>query len=446
MTHRAGAFLTFFTNFGTYGITAISGVLLARALEAQGRGELAAIVLWPSLILSSGGLGIPSTTAYFASQARWPAGTVYGTFLWVAVAQSLVLMAAGWIVIPIALQSHDAGIIALSHWYLLTIPLSLAGGISHGALQGTSQLGKYNLARSLSPVVYFLGIAALWLAGALSVEAATTLLLTIGFISAAGSVWLVIWQSDTRLRWNSGLAREIFGYGFKTQLANTTQWLNLRLDQLILSVFLPAQSLGYYAVAVTLSQILSPLGSSMAILTLPAVARQTTAEAGLLRLRLSLRRGLSLLIAGGIVLVIALPWLTPLLVGGSYLPAIGAAQVLVLGAILLGFNDISTEGLRGLGRPMIPAISQLLSLVVTGLLLAFLLPSLGILGAAMASVAAYATVALIHFFYLSRYGLKLSHLTPQMEDWLDFWQVIVSAYRRLAGKMGRLAAPSGQIR
>ena len=39
----------------------VTGTILARVLGPVGRGELAAITLWPGILLTLGGLGIPHT-------------------------------------------------------------------------------------------------------------------------------------------------------------------------------------------------------------------------------------------------------------------------------------------------------------------------------------------------------------------------------------------------
>jgi O-antigen/teichoic acid export membrane protein len=48
---------TFLTNLAIQGCNVITGVLTARILQPEGRGELAAIILWPSILAGLGILG-----------------------------------------------------------------------------------------------------------------------------------------------------------------------------------------------------------------------------------------------------------------------------------------------------------------------------------------------------------------------------------------------------
>src|SRR5579864_1427402 len=48
--------------------TAGSGILAARMLGVQGRGYLALLILWPSILVGIGGAGLPAAVAYFVAQ------------------------------------------------------------------------------------------------------------------------------------------------------------------------------------------------------------------------------------------------------------------------------------------------------------------------------------------------------------------------------------------
>jgi O-antigen/teichoic acid export membrane protein len=102
------------------------------------------------------------------------------------------------------------------------------------------------------------------------------------------------------------------------------------------------------------------------------------------------------------------PKLLPLLFGPQFREAVPATIILLIGTVILGCNYILSDGLRGLGYPLIPSIAELAGLVVTvgGLLL--VLRTLGILGAAWVSLASYnttllgLTLALVHFSWQAR--------------------------------------------
>lgn len=68
--------LTMATNLIIAALGIVMGILSARLLGPQGRGELATIQLWPTFIAAFGMLGMPEAVLYFASRAPERAGRV----------------------------------------------------------------------------------------------------------------------------------------------------------------------------------------------------------------------------------------------------------------------------------------------------------------------------------------------------------------------------------
>jgi Na+-driven multidrug efflux pump len=77
-----------------------------------------------------------------------------------------------------------------------------------------------------------------------------------------------------------------------------------------------------------------------------------------------------------------------------------ACKVLVLAMIPLGLSQLLYESLRALNRPLAPAYAELLGNAVTACLLYLLLPRMGFLGAAYASLGAYTASLLFILWYL----------------------------------------------
>ena len=85
--------------------------------------------------------------------------------------------------------------------------------------------------------------------------------------------------------------------------------------------------------------------------------------------------------------------------------AAGAIQTMSVGILFLGMHQISTGILQGLGKTAIPVINMILACVVKVLLSWWLtaLPSLGIKGASLATVADFAVAAIINMGFIYKY-------------------------------------------
>lgn len=91
--------------------------------------------------------------------------------------------------------------------------------------------------------------------------------------------------------------------------------------------------------------------------------------------------------------------------------AAGAIQTMSVGIVFLGMHQISTGVLQGLGTTRIPVINMIIAcvikVVVSWILTA--VPTLGIKGASMATVADFAVAAILNMFFIYRLtGYKLS--------------------------------------
>jgi O-antigen/teichoic acid export membrane protein len=97
-----------------------------------------------------------------------------------------------------------------------------------------------------------------------------------------------------------------------------------------------------------------------------------------------------------------MPFAIPLVFGNAFKPAIWPTEILLIGAFFIGARDLLSGGAQALGDPWLASKAHLFALVVTVGLLYVLLPTLGIMGAAIASTAACGTQLLIIVIGLHR--------------------------------------------
>jgi len=66
----------------------LTGILLARTLGPRGRGELAAAILWPTLIMTLGTLGMTEAITYHTARRSASLRALFGTSASMAVSPS----------------------------------------------------------------------------------------------------------------------------------------------------------------------------------------------------------------------------------------------------------------------------------------------------------------------------------------------------------------------
>jgi O-antigen/teichoic acid export membrane protein len=219
------------------------------------------------------------------------------------------------------------------------------------------------------------------------------------------------WQPSWR-KW-----REALGYGVRDYPGVVADFTTLRLDQLLLGGLASSAAIGLYFVAVRLSEITAMMASSVADALMPEVAASNADRAEKLlgrSLRLTLYTHLLVLIP----LWISAPLVLRHLYGESFLAATATMRILLLASVVLSAGGVMISGLRGFGHPGLSTIARLASAVVTVVSLLLLLPRLGIVGAAVASLLGYGVTMLIAAFWLVRKrDLKVwDYLKPRRED------------------------------
>lgn len=371
------------------GLNVLTGILLARALGPRGRGELTAVLLWPYVLSVVGSLGVTESATYYAARRIAP-GTLVGTVAALGIAQSAVLAGIGAGVVPAVLGSHGSSTVSSGLLFLAVIPLSLLSLYLMGVLNGLHRYGWFQALRFLVVAGTAAGIVVARLAGDLTVRTAVIVYLAAHVLTLAVAVLGIARSEIGELRLDRRVLRDLLLYGLKSHSSNVPSMLNERLDQLVISIFLAPARLGLYVIAVTMTSVTNLVGSSVSFVALPAVARlqpgpERTAAA---------RRFVVLTV--GVSAAFTIPFLLftgpliGLLFGHAFRGATNVARVLLVAAVVLSTTRAVGAILKAINKPLDAGIAESLALAVTVAALAALLPTMGIMGAGIASVLAYA--------------------------------------------------------
>lgn len=380
---------SFVTSLVIQSLNVITGVVLARALGPHGRGELAAVLLWPSIIAAVGTLGVTEATTYHAARASWPLGRLVGTTFVVGLLQSVLLVGLGAAMLPFVLFRYDAKALLLAYLYLLYIPIFLFDVYAMTLIQGLHRFASFNVLRFLVIGVTAVGLVSLDLVHGLGVEGAVYVYLGSYAVTGLVAASLLFGRESMRLSYDRNVMRELLGFGIRSHLGNVSNLLNERLDQLIISIFLAPAKLGLYVVAVSLTSLTTLPGASISLVALPSVARSAQNEERTRKIQRLLQIALITSVGVTIPMLLLTAPIIGFFFGSAFRPVAGVARVLLLGSVILGMNRVLSAAARGIGRPLDAGVAEGLALIVTVLALAVLLPAYGLMGAAIASVLAY---------------------------------------------------------
>jgi O-antigen/teichoic acid export membrane protein len=267
------------------------------------------------------------------------------------------------------------------------IPLTLWAGHWMAIYQGTGDFVTWNLAKVLRSAGYTAWIATALLLGVASIPVVlwSQVVLVVLSLVLLGRRMRRIPADDAT---GALPVARLLRYGLSVYASGIFYMLNQQLDQLLLSLWVPARELGQYAAAASLSAIVLVAPSALSPVVFSRLAR-TADEDGAAHARKALALGGALLIPAGLLLTAFAPALVRLIYGPAFAPAGQVLRVLIPAAVLLGFSNLLADILRGTGRPLLPTLAMLVGVGVTVPGLVYALPRYGIWGAAWVSLFAY---------------------------------------------------------
>jgi O-antigen/teichoic acid export membrane protein len=412
-------FMTMGTNLTMAVIGLITGTLAARILGPEGRGELAAIQTWPSFIAGIALLGLPEAIVYFSARDPRKSGQYMTTAMTTALILAIPMIVIGYGLMPFFLSAQSREIITAARWYLLYIFIQILVKMQADLLRGNSDLLLWNAFRFLPKILW---LAVLLMSIPLGTGSPQWLAIT--FLIALSALFfprllILKWRLSSPI-WppDPQSSRAMLGYGLPLVAASVPSTLNLRMDQMLMTILLAPSALGLYVVAVAWSGAIAPLVGAIGQVVFPYTAGQASSFRQYEVLARGVRLASTISVALSIPLLAITPFAIKALYGPDFAPAIPTALILVIAGTVLSLKSVLQEGIRGLGQPKIVFWGECVGLTITIVVLGLLLGSIGILGAAIASLAAYIATVI----YLIRRVLLITEypltklLCPQQAD------------------------------
>jgi len=393
---------TFLTNITLALLAIATGVLAAHLLGPSGEGELTAIQTWPLLLATLAMLGLDSALVYFIAHKPEKSKQLTSTAIVIGAISFLVVSIIAWFALPYLLSAQKPQVISAARVFLLIGGIYAVVGIPHGALRGAHSFSAWNLSRIAPSLAWLALLLVAWVLRSANPVSLSRWYL-VGVLACGLPVLAVAHHRlQGPLKPDIKLAPSMLRFGLPSALTSLPQTVNLRFDQLLIIAFLPSRSLGFYVVAVAWSGAVAPLLSAVGAVLFPHVSGETDSYRQGHLLATALQCGALVAIATSAPFMLLAPFGLPLVFGSRFGAAIPSALVLVPAGAILAWAGIAEEGLRGLGRPTIVLVAELVAAGVTVASLPLLLHASGIFGAAVASLLGYSTIAIFTAVAISR--------------------------------------------
>ena len=379
-------------------VNILTGLLAARLLLPEGRGELAELLLWPGLLIEFGILAMSDALMYRAATRAASPRVLFATVFWIGVTLTVLLLSVGYFALPYVFADNSGHVAKAAWWYVPAfIPVYLLSLFVATMFQGHLDILAWNVVRALVGLGYLAFIGAFFVLDAADLEGFAIAYIAGNALSAAvGLFWL---QRKGWLGWRPdfGVARGMLAYGARVHVGEMVNSLRQRVDQMAVSLYLASADMGLYVVALTVANGPMILVNTVAGIAFPKISAAGTPGEKLAIFGAYLRLAVGMSLAAAVSLAVLAEYLVPLIFGQRFDESATLCQITLIGLPFFAAKLMFIQALNAFDRSLAIGWAEAAGLIAAALALFGLLPTMGVYGAAwgmvVANVVAFAAMA-----------------------------------------------------
>ncbi len=378
----------------------LKAVVVSRTLGPEGNGIVAALLVYPSLFLTFGSLGIRRSSAYLLGNENDGEGKIIKSILHLWFFTSLLSLVVCFFLLRYFSNSGENLILVL--WALLPIPFSLFNGYISGIFIGRKKVKEFNAINWLQSsfillsTVFFLVGLNFSIKGALMGEALGTILMFV-MLNFRENFFQYF-----NLKFEKAEIARLFNLGLVYSLAHLIIALNYRIDTILLDKLSNSYEVGIYTRGSSLIQYLwqIPMLMDNIVFTrgMSGDFNSTFSKRVCILMRLSV-----LWISGAcLILVFWGSHIVELLYGKEFLDSSVIMIYLIPGVVILTVYRVLNMDAVSKGNPKLAIQAMTPGLILNVLLNLYFIPAMGAIGAAISSSISYVSATALYVFLYSR--------------------------------------------
>jgi O-antigen/teichoic acid export membrane protein len=425
------SFSIFFTKIIVVVLSVAGVIILARGLGPENRGLLAALLIYPQLLIALTEGGMRQAATFYLGKKLAPEGEILAALiLYVAIAG---LLGYGLVLSLLSLVGNESFSFSMMLIAAAIIPTSLTVNTFRGYFLGKQEIARFNKSTWMERCLYIGLLLTLYLTETLSVitaVAATTAAAAFNAIQA----WRYVKEINTAvLQLKLSVIWRMLKIGLVYAFALFLIIANYKINILLLELLSTPSEVGYYAVSVQVAELMWQLpGAIMLVLMSRSANNQDHTNAWPEKVALVCRLMIFTTIVSAIPLALVVKYGMVLALGVDYLPTINIIFILLVSTVfMVPFKSLNAD-LAGEGRPIISICILLPAVILNIVLNYYLIPSYGALGAATATLFSYALCGvLICIIYSSKKRIPIASLViPRQTDFAHVLQKLRGCLRK----------------
>ncbi len=389
---------TIATKIAATVIGIVMTVFVARTLGVEGRGEFSIAMTVALTGVSFGNLGLAASNTYFASSKHDVTNVLIGNSL-ITTAVAIPVCFLIWL-----LFSNQPQLAPLSGWMLalalIWVPIGIGMLLMQNLLLGMQQVHMFNVIELIKQGGTLLAIFLAWAIHLNSPEGYfSASLLVLGAMFVFNAVYVI----SKERKWPSvsiSLLQQQVGYATKAYLAALFMFLVLKTDLLMIKYFKDEVQAGQYSVAMSIADVLYMAPVAIGTVLFPRLSSLKDDGARWVLTAKAIKWTVLITGLSVLILMFSTEIVIDILFGKAYHPAAPAAMILLPAVAMLSVNTLLMNYFASMGMPLFTVVSPGIATAINIPANYFLIPSLGIVGAAWASFASYGFMLLMSLGYV----------------------------------------------
>lgn len=392
-----------------------TGIITARALGPGGRGEQAAMVLWPQFLAYTLTLGLPTALLYNLKRYPKERSRLFSVALVLGTLMGLLAALVGLVVIPLWLDNYSPEVVRFAQWLMPLSPVLLLVLIFTYALQAGEDFGRYNLVRYLHPSMTLVALALLAASDNLTPFTAT---LSYVLPPVPIFLWLLVylWRLYGPVWKDLGAAyRRITSYGLRSYGVELLGPTTSQLDRVLVVGLLDPALTGLYVVALSLSRMLNAFQTAVVAVLFPRATGRSVEEVVEVSGRAARVSTVATTVSAAALALLG-PWVLGVVYGQEFIDAVPVFRIMLLEVVLGGTAWVLAQTYMVLDRPGVVSTMQAVGVGLSVVLMLILVPRYGLEGA---GVALFVATGVRLVFVIASFPLILKMRTPSLLPRLD---------------------------
>ena len=414
----------------------IMGIIIARILGSVNMGLWYILLMIPSYAEPFGRLKLDVASVYFIGRRKYRLGEVYFNLIMLSLLSSAaIILIFFWQREFIFLKLLKGALVKEYLVYLMfaCIPFSFITINYSYLFLAKEDIRSYNRITIIGPIVssvlaLFFLIILKW--GLLSLVICQLISGCIGVLYGA---WKLGKTDKIISHLNIKMLKDLFNFGSKLYLVGIVGYLQIYVTVMIVALFLNSSAVTFFKMGQEKALLLIAVPGAISTILYPVVAKDNDSS-GYIAVKACRISTLLLTIVAVLGAIIIKPAVY-LLYGKEFLPQIGPFWILLPGIVFLGIGNVLLQYFTGKGNPELVLKISIVPLFLQIGMSVILMPSFGILGAALATSLTYLLTGIITMmvFVKSTNSKIYDLIVPKRGDFVLLNNFIAKQCQRTSG-------------